>query len=153
MPQTPSHQASIAHDASTPLISRSRKRIAELIGVTGILTAVALIIWADVSDLRYVWANEFGMVLIAGPSAYLAGLLTAGLFGHDGRWGWVAAVFGALLSTVLGGAIAGTLLVPAIGTLIAPLFVLLEGALLIGVIFVWCTSMTVVHLYAVKFRR
>ena len=102
------------------MIRPERRTIAVGIGLVGILTAAALVLFGDTRVLNDTWTGEIGVVIIAGPSAGLAGLVCGGMFGHPHLQGWVLAFMGACLSTLLGAAIAGTFVLPLIGSVIAP---------------------------------
>lgn len=106
------------------MLTTPRKQIAAAIGLAGLLCSVVLVLLGDTSDLRFVWGNEIVVVVLAGPSAWLAGLAVAGLFGDTTRWGWFGAFVGYVMATAVGAAIAGTVLVPACGTIVAPLILL-----------------------------
>ncbi|MEN8840118.1 MAG: hypothetical protein ABF254_02125 [Octadecabacter sp.] len=127
-----------------------RKDIALAFGLVGVLTAVVLVIFGDTRDLDYTWPGQIGVVIIAGPSAWLAGYAFGGMFGHPRAMGWVFACVGACLSTVLGAAIGGTFVLPLLGTIIAPA-VLFEQAIanpMIGII--WLAAMAGLHVFVLK---
>ena len=131
---------------------QNRHFITAAFGGAGLLCAVALISFGDTSDLRHLNASNTHLLLISGPSAAIAGLACAGMFGHGGGWGWFFAGAGALLSTILGAAIGGTLLAPLLGTLFAPMIVFwnLVAFPIAGLL--WLTSMAALHFVSLKVR-
>lgn len=129
-----------------------RSNIAVAFGIIAMLTATALVLFGDVRDLRYVWVNKTGLVLVAGPSGWLAGLLCGGLFGSRGGWGWLGASLGAVLSTVMGSIIAGSILLPVIGTMVAPLIMAAEIMQGPAIAIVWVLGMGAIHLMILKSR-
>lgn len=133
--------------AQTPF---ARSDVALMFGLAGAVTALAVALFGNTTDLRHVWVDEVGMVLLAALGAWASGWICGPMFGHPGGWGWFAAAIGAGLSTMLGAAIAGTLMVPFLGTLLAPL-ILLELALQAPVIVVvWLAAMAGLHIFVVK---
>lgn len=96
------------------------KDIATAVGLIGMLSATALVVFGDTHDLDSTWISPIGVIFLAGPSGWVAGLIFGGLFGLPGPWGWAALALGAVLPTFLGAAIAGTFVVPLLGTMIAP---------------------------------
>lgn len=127
-----------------------RSTIAAAFGLIGFLTGLALVMFGDVRDLRYVWINEVGVVLLAGPCACIAGGMTARMFGKAGGWGWFSACVGGVLATALGSMFAGTLALPVIGSLLAPavLFYELAHRPIIGI--VWLSSIAILHIVVLK---
>ncbi|SMX37991.1 hypothetical protein [Octadecabacter ascidiaceicola] len=128
----------------------ARKDIAVAFGLVGILTAFALVVFGDLRELHDPWTGPIGVVIIAGPSAWMAGFLFGGMFGQQGAMGWGLALLGACLSTLLGAAIGGTIVLPLFGTIIAP-FALLDQAIAHPTIaLVWLCLMAVLHLALLK---
>ena len=126
------------------------KDIATAIGLIGMLCATALVVFGDTSDLQGTWIGPIGVICLAGPSAWVAGLIFGGLFGLPGPWGWAAAALSAVLSTFLGAAIAGTFVIPLLGTMIAP-FELFEQMLQHPVmLIIWLGLMAGVHVLILK---
>ena len=68
------------------------------------------------------------------------------MFGKSGLSGWAMAFLGAILTTLLGCAIAGTAIMPVLGTMIAPLAVAVNIATAPGVLFIWLAGMAAMHL-------
>lgn len=127
--------------------------IAIAIGLIGTITAIALAMSVHPSVLSDVWINRLGMVILAGPSAWLAGLLFGSLFGHQGYLGWLLAFIGACLCTVTGAMIAGTLVFPGIGTLVAPLVLYSEGTRHPLILISWLICMGGLHLILIKSKN
>lgn len=124
--------------------------IAALIGLSGGLCAIAMIVFADTSDLRDTWINEFGLVVLAGGGAWLAGLIFGRMFGHEGWQGWVISALGGIFATVLGAAVAGTFVMPLLGTMIAPM-VLITQAFEYPMLFIsWAILMSGMHVLILK---
>ena len=119
----------------------TRNDVALAISLVGIITAIALVCFGDTRDLDYVWIGRIGVVILAGPGAYFAGLLCGPMFGIPGKWGWLAAAIGAAMSTICGAMIAGTFAVPLLGTFIAPLVLIAEGLHQPLIALIWCASM------------
>ncbi len=115
---------------------------AALIAVSGALVMLAIGAPFAIVDLA--------LVAFAAAGAFLAGLVCAKLFGQTGRDGDATAIVGAILSTLLGAAIAGLCVgFSALGVrmvIMAPIFV--AGAILTSplVFPVWVTSMWAAHL-------
>jgi hypothetical protein len=63
------------------------KDIATAIGLIGMLSATALVVFGDTHDLDSTWISPIGVIFLAGPSAWVAGLIFGGLFGLSGPWG------------------------------------------------------------------
>ncbi len=124
-----------------------------VMGGVGVLTACAMLIWVDTSALRYVWINEFGMIVLAAIGAGGAGLATFGLFGINGPSGWAMAVLGSVVATLFGGAIAGTVVFPGYGTVFAAAFVVIEGGMTGPVCATWAMSMIAVHSFARRMKN
>lgn len=70
------------------------KDIATAIGLIGMLSATALVVFGDTHDLDSTWISPIGVIFLAGPSAWVAGLIFGGLFGLLGPWGWAALALG-----------------------------------------------------------
>lgn len=127
-----------------------RSDIALLFGLIGILTALALVFFGNTDELSYVWVGKAGVVVLAGPSAWLAGLACGGLFGHPGPSGWGAAALGAVMSTILGAGIAGTFVVPVLGTIVAPIALIEEAMFRPVILIAWGLLMTGLHILVLK---
>ena len=126
------------------------KDIATAIGLIGMLSATALVVFGDTHDLDSKWISPIGVIFLAGPRAWVAGLIFGGLFGLPGPWGWATLALGAVLSTFLGAAIAGTFVVPLLGTMIAP-FELFEQMIQHPMMLVvWLGLMAGVHVLILK---
>ena len=77
--------------------SNTRFFIAIGFGCAGLVCALALAAFGETGDLRAVNARDIHMIAVSGPSAFLAGLICASLFGHPNGFGWFLAGCGALL--------------------------------------------------------
>jgi len=124
--------------------------IALTISIIGALSAVALIVFGDTSALNEVWVNRYGLVVVAGVGAWCSGLACGGLFGHPGFIGWVLLALGAVVSTLLGAAIAGTVIIPAFGTLMAPVILVEEGFANPMMLICWAIMMVGIHIVILK---
>ena len=70
------------------------------------------------------WVPEGKNFVIASCiGACLGGWASTWAFGRSGAQGWLLALCGAFVATILGGAVAGTLYVPALGTMMGALTV------------------------------
>ena len=118
--------------------------------LVGIISACALAAFGETADLQAVRATDVHMILASGPSAFLSGLVFAGLFGRPERFGWFCAGCGALLSTVFGAAIGGTMFVPVIGTIVAPMIVVASLFVFPLVGLAWLASMGLLHIILLK---
>jgi len=127
-----------------------RSDVAGAIGILGGLCGVALIAFGDISALEYLWVNEVGLVFLAAIGAWAAGWVFAPLFGTDGWAGWVLALAGAILVTGLGSAIAGTLVFPPLGTVVAPLVLVNQAFEFPMLLLSWATLMSGLHLLVLK---
>ncbi|MGB0629981.1 MAG: hypothetical protein ACPGRZ_04745 [Alphaproteobacteria bacterium] len=81
-----------------------------------------------------------------------AGLIFANLFGRPGLKGWVYSLIGGIVTTGIGGAIAGTILVPGIGTMIGAMYVIV---VVLGneLTLLWFGGFALVHLITRQFSR
>jgi hypothetical protein len=132
---------------------QTRTKIAAAFGIAGFLCAAAMALWGNTNDLRHVQLSDLHVLVVSGPSAALSGWLCASLFGHPKGLGWFLAGNGALLSTVLGAAIAGTLISPILGTIIAPLEVFWNFGAYPIVGLVWLSCMAALHYLVMISKR
>lgn len=131
-----------------------RRQIAVELALAGLLTVLA-ILSGEIVPGTLSWGVLGYLLWFAGAGtlgAGLAGLACAGLFGQPGRAGWFTASLGAVLATVLGGAIGGSLVVPGFGTVLGAIHVPLaiHAEPVIGL--VWAGAMAVAHLRARRLR-
>jgi hypothetical protein len=92
-----------------------------------------------------------GLAIFAFIGALPGGLAVGWAFGHDGWRGWIRALLGGVLATGLGAAIAGTLLWPGQGTIIAPVAVARAIVTQRNVLAVWLGSMILAQIVARRF--
>lgn len=132
--------------------TQTQTNIATTVGLAGIACALLLVALGDTRDLSHVWGNECVVVALAGPSAWVAGLVVSGGLGHRGAGGVVTSYLAGALATLLGAMIAGTFLAPGLGTLFAPtiLFLNFINAPLLG--FGWIICIAALHHAALKLR-
>lgn len=126
--------------------------VAAAFGLAGLLSALALIFWGNTEGLRFVRANNTQLFIVSGPSAAMAGWICARLFGRPEQAGWFLAGVGALLTTVLGAAIGGTLLASAAGTIVAPIVLFWNFIVYPEVGISWVFSMALLHVIVLKIR-
>ncbi len=91
---------------------------------------------------------RFLLPLVALVGGIIAGAFTAVLFGRTGVKGGLVAVLGAFLSTLLGSAIAGTLLMPIIGTFFGPAMIFFFIFMLPPYGALWAACFVATHLVA-----
>jgi hypothetical protein len=127
-----------------------RKDVAVGFGLVGLLTALALVAFGDTRILDATWTGQIGVVIIAGPSAWLAGMACGWMFGRPKAEGWVLAFLGACLSTMLGAAIGGNIVFPILGTIMAPSAILDEAIAHPMIIIVWLALMASMHVILLK---
>lgn len=132
-----------------------RLRLGLALGGAGLITCAA-IFGGDPATWGRTTGSELWFLLwflaASAVGAFAAGLATAGLFGGAGGRGWAVAGFGSLLSTGLGGALGGTLVLPGLGTIWGALIV---GRLMVErpvIVPIWACAMAAVHLYARRLR-
>jgi hypothetical protein len=119
-----------------------------LVAMSGASVMVAM------SGARHI---EIGLVVSATCGAFIAGIVSAPLYGHPGRPGAVMAAIGALFATTLGAAIAGLGLgLVTTEPMIFFLAPVVVGASIVGmphVLLVWTITMAGAHLIMWYLRR
>jgi len=128
-----------------------KKRVllaAMLIGLTGGCVGVVMEVIRATPSMRAEWLPGQGWLvpLVAFPGAALAGALCTWSFGRAGPAGWFWALGGAVMTTILGGALGGTFLMAGIGTVMGAATVvayLVQFPLLLSV---WLALMACTHL-------
>ena len=123
---------------------------AAALGVIGMITAGVIVLTMGTHDEDVLWFGRGGLIVVAGCSAWLAGRLCGGLFGHSGWLGWLKAAFGAFLSTICGAMIGGTFVMPLVGTLFAPLVVVGWIVFVPTLTICWSVAMIALHLWALE---
>lgn len=132
-----------------------RLRIAVLIGLSG----TAFILFFILVDRQGAGSPEFGLSTwwLCGAAflgATVSGACFANMFGRPDRdAGWFIALGGYVASTALGAFLAGSLVIPGLGSLIAPLFVLGVFRDLPLSIVLWVSMFVLIQLRARTMRR
>ena len=132
--------------------SQTRQYIAIAVGLAGVACALLLVMIGDTRDLRFVWGDAFVVVLLAGPSAWIAGFAVAGGLGHDGAGGWVMSYVASILATLMGAMIAGTFLLPGLGTLFAPATLIANFLATPPLGVAWAAIIAALHYFSMKLR-
>ncbi|WP_137699878.1 hypothetical protein [Marimonas lutisalis] len=119
-----------------------------VVGLCGVVVAGAMLAvfgWSITSSVP-AWLFLPG----AGAGAALAGMATAGLFGHQGVRGFALAILGSLAATVLGATLAGILLLsPHRMDLVAAALLF---SLFSPVVLLWLGAMALAHWAATRLR-
>jgi hypothetical protein len=124
--------------------------IASGFAAIGLCTAVALVAFGNTNDLNHTYVNETGLIIVATVSAGFSGFAFSQFFGRAGQAGWFFAGIGAVTGTVMGAAIAGTVIQPIFGTIIAPLILVSEAIINPPIFIFWLALMAGLHVVALK---
>jgi hypothetical protein len=122
-----------------------------------LVAAATALAWALVmlAMLWPVFVDTLPLALFAGAGAFLSGLVFAPLFGQPDWRGIALAVFGSVAATLLGAGLGGFAVGMLGGPTIAglwpgPIVVAQAIAMTPGVLVAWVTTMTAVHLVALR---
>lgn len=130
-------------------LSRSyRLIVGTLVGVSAVVTFFLL----------GIGQNEIKITVFVGLGGRLSGYFLAVGFGRSDLRGWIIALITYLGCTIAGGALGGLFTgLPVgplgglvIGAAIAPMLFMMNG---VGPALIWFTSLTIIQLIAIRFRR
>ena len=96
---------------------------------------------------------NFSLIAIAAFGGFVGGWLSAGWVGRKGFGGFALSLAGCLLASALGGAVAGTLIIPLLGTLVGTVWGLQLAFQAPLVALVWLTCAVVLHFWIGAARR
>lgn len=135
------------------LNDRFRLLIAFEIGLAGGLVAFALAhglrIGADGTPTSL---SPIFVALRSAIGGMVCGFCFSGWFGRPGQAGWLYALLASLLSPPLAGAVAGTLVVPVVGTLLGA-YLALHSFVYWQPLLIWLLCLAILHLQTLYLRR
>ncbi len=96
---------------------------------------------------------NFSLIAFASLGGFIGGWLSAGWIGREGLGGFALSLAGCLLASALGGAVAGTLIIPLLGTLVGTVWGVQLAFQAPLVALVWLTCAVVLHFWIGVARR